>query len=202
MSDDNKLNIILDLDNTLLSAIPSEEFPWEDKEIEEKAVKFDIHNMEHYYIIFERPHLQKFLDFIFDNFNVTIWSAASKNYVLFIVKNIILKKKNRHLKNILFSYHCSKSKKMYKGGVKKLKMLWEIFDLTDYREDNTFIIDDLDNVKKIQPCNCYHIEEFEFFNKDSEKDKELLKLEKFLENLLETYPSHPECLIKQQKGDD
>lgn len=201
MSHDDKLNIILDLDNTLLSAIPSEDFPWEDKEAKNKAINnFDIHNMEHYYIIFERPYLQKFLDFIFDNFNVTIWSAASKNYVLFIVKHIILKKKNRQLKNIFFSYHCSKSKKLYNGGVKKLKMLWEIFNLTDYNKNNTFIIDDLDNVKKIQQANCYHINEFEFFNQDSEKDTELLKLTELLQKILKNNVSLTKYLINQQKS--
>jgi TFIIF-interacting CTD phosphatase-like protein len=170
-----KKNIVLDLDNTLLSAVPLEDFPW-GEESKQKAIKFEIHNMEDYYIVFERPYLQEFLDYIFENFEVSIWSAASKNYVLFIIENIILINSKRKLKNIFFSYHCTLSKKMFNGGIKKLDMLWDVFKLRDYTSKNTIIIDDLPKVKKIQPCNCYSIHPFEFTDEDSECDTELKKL--------------------------
>jgi TFIIF-interacting CTD phosphatase-like protein len=184
MVSEKKLNVILDLDNTLLSAIPLEEFKW-DQETKNKALKFDIHNMEDYYIIFERPKLQKFLNYLFKNFNVSIWSAASKNYVLFIVDNIILTKKNRKLDNIFFSYHCSISKKLFKGGIKKLKLLWKVFQLAGYDKDNTVIVDDLEDVKKIQPKNCIDVHPFEFFDKNSENDDEFTKVIERLEKIKE-----------------
>jgi hypothetical protein len=42
------------------------------------------------YKIFERPHLQKFLNWLFENFTVSVWTAASKTYALFIIEKFIL----------------------------------------------------------------------------------------------------------------
>ena len=38
-----------------------------------------------HYKVFERPGLQEFLDYLFANFNVSVWTAASKSYALFII---------------------------------------------------------------------------------------------------------------------
>ena len=74
----NKPNILLDIDQTLIDAVPlvldeddDEEF-FDFRKYKEKAKRFDFENMDDYYVIFERPHLQKFLDYIFENFNVSI----------------------------------------------------------------------------------------------------------------------------------
>lgn len=175
-----KLNIVLDLDNTLLSAVPVEDFPW-GRESKAKVDKLKLYNMEDYYLVFERPYLQQFLDYIFENYNVSVWSAASKNYVLFIIDNIIYRKPGRKLQHIFFSYHCNLSKKLYKGGLKQLNMLWEHLDLPMYNKDNTLIIDDLKKVEKIQPSNCYNIKAFEFSDENSEKDRELKILMVYLQ---------------------
>ena len=179
---DEKLNIVLDLDNTLLSAVPIEDFPWGD-ESKNKADKLKLYNMEDYYLVFERPYLQQFLDYIFENFNVSVWSAASKNYVLFVIENIIYRKPGRRLQHIFFSYHCNLSKKLYNGGLKQLDMLWDHFKLPQYNKQNTMIIDDLKRVEKIQPSNCYNIKAFEFTDDDSPKDKELKRLMEYLKNM-------------------
>ena len=82
----NKPNIILDLDQTLISAEVSEEHNF--KKYEMKSKLFDYKDMDGYYIVYERPGLQKFLDYLFENFNVSIWTAASKDYALFIIEKI------------------------------------------------------------------------------------------------------------------
>ena len=94
------MNIILDLDNTIISAEETDKFNF--KKNKNKTLKFSFHNMDDYYIIFERPNIQVFLDFIFKNFNVSIWTAATKDYALFIIENVILKNriKNIEKKNI------------------------------------------------------------------------------------------------------
>ena len=43
------------------------------------------HDFDYYYVVFERPYLQSFLDYIFDKFNVYVWTAASKDYALYII---------------------------------------------------------------------------------------------------------------------
>jgi hypothetical protein len=161
-------NVFLDLDNTLLCAVSSEEKEsMTEKEKENYAVRMERlvhHNMEDYYDIFERPGLQEFLDWLFANFNVNVWSAASKDYVAFIVENIILNPEHheprtpRSLDYVFFSYHCSLSKKFCNKGLKNLGMIWDVFKIPGFTSENTVIIDDLDKVLQMQDlqtsCAC------------------------------------------------
>jgi hypothetical protein len=124
-----RINIFLDLDQTIISGevLKDEDDDDEIYDIESnktKAINFNFHNMENYYVIFERPGLQKFLDYLFKNFNVSIWTAASKDYGLFIAEKFILKgHPERKLDFMFFSYHCDLSEnigkvtKMFEQGI-------------------------------------------------------------------------------------
>jgi RNA polymerase II subunit A small phosphatase-like protein len=175
-------NVFLDIDETMISAYPTEELDLKNPKIKAKSIKFRFHNMDDYYIVFERPNLQNFLDYLFANFNVSIWSAASKDYVLYVISNIILTKPNRRLDFILYSYHCSVSKKIKKTS-KSLRLLFDTFKLPGYSVTNTIIIDDLTTVCNVQKCNCINIKPFKMLDDESDKDKELKilidKLKKF-----------------------
>ena len=128
-------HIFLDLDQTCISAEASNEFD-HDKE-KEKARKFTFHDMDGYYVVFERPGLQKFLDYLFTEYNVSVWTAASKDYAAFIIEHVILaNKSNRKLEWSFFSYHCDLSKEK-KGGSKSLEMLWDEFKLDGLTDENT-----------------------------------------------------------------
>jgi TFIIF-interacting CTD phosphatase-like protein len=166
----NRINILLDLDNTLISSIAKHE---ETSILKPRMKKFRWENMEGYYKVFERPGLQNFLDFLFQNFNVSIWTAASKSYALFIIDEFILKgHPERQLDYVLFSYHCKKSKQL-RGTQKALDILKDEFKLLDYNMDKTYIIDDHDEVHSSQPHNCIHIKAFEFTDRKSYEDAEL-----------------------------
>jgi hypothetical protein len=179
-----KFNIILDLDQTVISGEPTDEFDF--KNNIKKQNKFKFEPMEDYYIIFERPHLQKFLDFIFKNFNVSIWTAASKDYALFIIEKILLRsKKNRKIDYIFFSYHCSVSKKLKKKETKSLSILWDFYKIKGYNQNNTFILDDYhEDVYSNQKSNCILAPPFEFTHDDSDQDKFLKNLIIDLETIL------------------
>lgn len=173
MYNEKKPNFILDLDQTIISGEAIEEY---NKKNNPKAKKFNFQKMENYYIIFERPYLQKFLDYLFKNFNVSIWTAASKDYALFIIEKIILQDKpERKLDWIFFSYHCDLSKKIKKNS-KTLSMLWDVYNLEDYNPDNTVILDDYIEVFNTQKNNCIIAKPFEFLANDSENDDFLNKL--------------------------
>ncbi len=178
-------HIILDLDNTLLSAESMEDFPFTKPNMKEKALKFSIHDMDGYYIIFERPRVQEFLDYLFENFDVSIWTAASKDYALFVIDNIVLSRPNRKIGFIFFSYHCKISKKFYNKNSKNLKLLWEKFHLGGkFDAKHSLIIDDLPEVYESQPKNCINIHPFEILEDGSENDNVLMNdivpmLEKF-----------------------
>ena len=74
----DKPNIFLDLDNTLISAEAIEDFPFTKKDILKKVCDFTFYNMDGYYLVFERPHLQKFLDYLFMNF--IVWTSFFLKY--------------------------------------------------------------------------------------------------------------------------
>lgn len=179
--------LILDLDQTLISGEPMEDLDL--RKYKNKSKLFDSANMDGYYMIYSRPYLQEFLDYVFKNFNVTVWTAASKDYALFIIEKIILKDKpERKLDFIFFSYHCELSKRL-KKYTKSLCMLWDTYKLLGYTEKNTVIIDDfVADVHKCQPNNCIIAPPFEFTKPDSEKDTflkdiipELKKMKKRIE---------------------
>lgn len=178
--------ILLDLDQTIISAEATEEFSVSSNE--EKYNKFTYHELDDLYIIFERPHVQEFLDFVFENFNVIVWTAATKGYALFVIDKIILTKDkpNRVLDYIFFSYHCEKSLKM-KNGSKDLSMLWEVLKIDGIKRENTFILDDNDEVYDTQPKNCVIAHPFFVTHDDSENDRFLLVMIDKLKELLQVY---------------
>lgn len=181
ITNNKKKNIILDLDNTLIYSIPLEEFVWDDENMK-RIKKFDFYNLENYYLVLERPFLQAFLDELFEKYNVSVWSAGSKDYVLHIIDLCIHKKPERKLDYILFNYHCNLSRKKFKG-IKNLKILYDVFELTGYSKNNTIIIDDLDKVKKINKDNCISIKEFTYDDEEAYNDKELLRISHLLDKM-------------------
>ena len=176
-----KMNVLLDLDQTLISAEGDDEYDHDKSK--DKAKKFTYHDMDGYYIVFERPGLQQFLDYLFKNFNVSVWTAASKDYATFIINKILLQgKKERQLDWIFFSYHCDISKKL-KNGTKDLSVLWDLYGIKDHNKENTVIVDDYDEVYNTQPNNCIIAKPFEFSDKKSHKDNYLGKLTDAITNM-------------------
>lgn len=181
--DNSKPAIFLDLDQTLISAEAYDEIDFAKKRFKKKASRFNFEDMDGYYIIFERPHLQSFLDYLFANFNVSIWTAASKDYALFIIdKFVISRKPERKINFIFFSYHCDISKKL-KNGSKDLSIIWDVYRINQYNKNNTLILDDYDEVYGTQPENCIICPPFYFQNEGSEYDDFLEKLPAKLENV-------------------
>ncbi len=178
----NKPCLILDLDETVIHSVSeSEKEDLSDDELE-RMENFKGHNMDDYFTVLERPGLQKFLDFAFENFNVAIWTAASKEYALFIAEEIIIAgKPERKLDFILFSYHCDISKRE-KKSIKKLDMIWDHYKIAGYTPENTIIMDDHPQVARSQKDKCIWMPPFELDDEDSEEDDVLYRIQKMLEN--------------------
>jgi TFIIF-interacting CTD phosphatase-like protein len=190
MKDINKPCLILDLDETIIYSVSREEKKNLSKEEKEKLNSMKTHTMDKgYYTVIERPGLQEFLDFAFKNFNVAVWTAASKDYALFIIDEIILNKdKIRELDWILFSYHCDVSKKE-KGSIKDLRLVWDTYKMDGYNKDNTIIMDDHPDVYGAQKKNCIFMYPFQLDNDNSAGDKFLLKLIPHLEKTIKSIKS-------------
>jgi len=176
-----KLNVILDLDNTIINAVDTRD-----------VIKvFNNSGLESVdwpplFRIYARPHLQEFLDFLFANFNVSVFTAADKDYALYIVDKFIYKDHpERKLNIFFFRYHVEKSHREYKG-VKDLRILWDMFQVPGFYPCNTVIIDDLDQVAKTNPYNCIPIDAFHVvdddgnYNPNAYKDDELIRIKEKL----------------------
>ena len=189
------LNIILDLDETLINSQALEDItPQEKKKF---MRRFKNHNMDGYYLVCERPHVQDFLDYVFKNFNVSVWTAASELYAKFVIKNVILVKPERKLEYFFWDKHCKISRKKFNKQPKNLNLL--INKLPDFHSDNTFIIDDLDEVYKPQKCNSIPAIAFDVSEQNSDGDKFLQTIIPILEKLRMKYRSNrpQECLTGQ-----
>lgn len=178
------INVLLDLDNTLIYSISVEKIkkkPW--------MKKFKIYEMNKDYIVFERPGLQKFLNWIFKHFNVSVWSAATPDYVEFIAKNII-ENDDRKLEYVLHSENCEDSQKYYgEESIKKLELLWDVHDIKGFGPDNTLIVDDLGKVYRTNRENTLHIKKFVASEKSLE-DKELEKIKSELKHIKKHFKEH------------
>jgi hypothetical protein len=165
-------NVVLDLDETLISAIEIDEIQNEANlahNFKHRSPLFKYHLLDKDYVIFERPGVQEFLDFLFQNYNVSVWTAASKDYALFVVDKVFLHDHpERKLDFICYARHCDESKT--KTGC--LKQLNNLFHLHKYTPANTVIIDDNSNVLS-QKNNCIKARSFNFTNLDSHEDKYL-----------------------------
>jgi TFIIF-interacting CTD phosphatase-like protein len=133
--------------------------------------------MEGYYIVFERPHLQEFLSWLFANYNVSVWTAASKDYALFVIRTILLAKPGRDIDYIFFDYHCKLSKRIFNKNTKDLRLLFDVFNIENYMPSNTIIIDDYDHVIETNPDNSIQVEEFNLLDAESECDNVLLDIQ-------------------------
>lgn len=130
------------------------------------------YNMDDEYIVYERPGLQDFLDFLFANFHVGVWTAASKDYGIFIVENVLLQNRpEREVEFFLFDYHGDLSEQIPGGCPKNLRMLWDT--LEGPTPENTVIIDDYEEVYLTQICNAYPIHPFKADHPKATQDREL-----------------------------
>jgi len=173
-------NVILDLDNTIICAVEKIDYNKDKFQILDNNLIYA--DMEKYYRIYARPGLDKFLDYLFENFDVSVFTAASKSYALFIVDNFIIKnKKDRELKYMFHSYHTTISESKY-NYIKDLRLLWTTLP-SSYTPNNTIIIDDLKQVKTANKQNCLNVKAFEVYDDKrnkvipiSIKDDELEKI--------------------------
>ena len=195
----NKIQVLLDLDNTIINSLSLYDelklFP------EDEQKKFFYVDMPKYYRIFERPNLQLFLDFLFSEFDVSVYTAADKEYAIFILKNFILRpdKPERKLRYFFHGLHSEYSEELY-NSPKNLKILWDKLKIKCFNPCNTLIIDDLPDVYQNNPHNSIPAPKFELINSKNkpvygmENDNFLLKVIKKLRNIKKNY-NNSICLV-------
>lgn len=127
------MHIFLDIDETLIHTVT---FP--DPKPAQYNFEFEIDGVPYY--VKKRPGLKAFLKFVFDNFKtVSIWTAATRQYAILILQNIMTK---TQLSKLAFFYS---REKVYDG----LKPLSTIYNLPlaiklGITPEKTLIVDDKD----------------------------------------------------------
>ena len=141
------LNVLLDLDETLISSVKgmmpgtTPGYTFQDNS----------------WTVYSRHHLQEFLTALFARYNVSIFTASGSSYCAEIIENIILKDHpERKIDYIFHAYHCEQSKTKYNID-KKIKMLWEDYNIPYMNASNTFLIDDRLDLYEDQPENVINI---------------------------------------------
>ena len=188
-----KLNVILDIDSTIINTVT-----WEEGSKLLKYYKEDdyyIYQPEGYEksIIFKRPTLDVFLEWLFKNCNVSIFTHADKDYAMDVIDRFVLTKMDRKLDFIFYRYHVEFGIKKY-SCVKDLRIIWDDFLIFDFYPSNTVLIDDNEVVKRCNLYNTLQITAFIATDPESLGDKHLLHIKEKLEYLLTIY--------NKNKGDE
>jgi len=182
-----KLNIILDLDNTLVHTITASEYysiPYTERS---KFITKQLQSSSNM-ITCERPHLQTFLDYLFRNFNVAVYTLGTREYAIEIVQKCILSVPGRHIDFVLHRQNAIESSFMYPLTLKDLRYVWNNVRAYGYMKCNTFIIDDNATVRRSNIHNTISFEKFEM-NRHSYKDRALITAVGLLKNLKAIYHS-------------
>jgi TFIIF-interacting CTD phosphatase-like protein len=149
----SKLNVFLDLDETIVSA-NTLSGPEKNRLDDFFYLKF---GKDMYIVI--RPFTRVFLDYLFKNFNVHVWTAASKEYAEFVVRNVVMVDRDpSELKLLLWDEHVKIAHNLH-GGYKDLRLVEGIDSI---RMHNTLIIDDNIDVYKSQPNNTILVKQFKY----------------------------------------
>ena len=176
-------NVFLDLDSTCISSLEVASTPMS---LIENLESHGIESleMEGIFHVTQRPGLQSFLDFLFENFNVSVWTAASKAYAEWIIPRFITGQPNgkptkgvRELDFFLWGDQCEMCQTKYGAETTKdLSIFWNHFTVPGYDHSNTIILDD--NCVAVwdgQECSCMLIRGYEADDLSPWDDDELRK---------------------------
>lgn len=173
-----KINtIILDIDRTLIHAVSKyivkEE--WKDK--------FEWFISDNF-IVFLRPHVREFIDFLYNNnYKVGIFTAGSYDHANSVVNNLF---NNRKLEFVFSNEQYDEGFDMF-GKLKPIEYI--VYKHPEIDIDECIIIDDSSLIKNSNGHRCYKINPFciccddrPIFISSSEEDTGLFKFIEWIKN--------------------
>ena len=165
MQNTEKKLLILDLDETLIYAT---------EEKLDREPDFIVGQ----YFVYKRPFVELFLKFCFENFEVAVWTTATKSYAEEILKEIL--KDNQTLKFLWTRERCTLAfdeEEREHFFVKRMSKIRR----RGYNLNAVIVVDDSPNVWKDSYGNLVRVNKFE----GDENDDELKFLPTYLEKLLD-----------------
>ena len=184
-----KLNLILDLDETLINFVPHT--LWDTISSVEKAKYKFIASDDG--VIVARPHVKELLDYAFLSCDVSIWTWANEkhaqNVLHFIAKNRLSK-----FLNIWSANDANTAYRVYGKG-KDLRHLWFSLNINGFMPCNTVLVDDLDDnvCHEANRRNAIQVPAFKLFGEsglylDPSSDKALLNVIDLLKEVNDRVP--------------
>ncbi|MBU2542106.1 HAD family hydrolase [Patescibacteria group bacterium] len=155
--------LILDLDENLIFS-------------SEKKLEYKEDFMIDEYYVYKRPFVDEFLEYAKKDFNISVWSSGSDDYVQEVIKNIFPKDYS-----LIFAWGRSRCTHKYDPDTANrypVKKLFKVKKL-GFKIENILIIDDTHSKAEDNYGNAVFTTPFEG-NKD---DKELLSLIQYLETI-------------------
>lgn len=207
---DCKLNIVLDIDETLVYFIHNrfKAHSWDGLSAEEKS-KYQTHETKNGIFII-RPHLEEFFDFLFENCTVSLWTWSDDVYAKSIARDFVIgDHPERKLKLILSEDHADESSWKH-GNSKDLNWIWYEQNEPCFSECNTILIDDLpsNSVNSSNRQNSITIKPFALFGEvkdrtdpyeDVSKDRCLLDVIDLLKKVI---PATKNCYNDESRWDN
>jgi hypothetical protein len=186
MSD--KLNIIFDLDDTLIQT-PNYNFSngaTHTMNLPEVCNIGIINTRKCTSITYLRPYLKELLEYCYDNFNVSFWTAGNYFYCIEILKIILTEEQYEKTKIVLSRWDHThlieiKSNLTYTNEnlnilhFKPLRLLYENYKNLNFTDNNTIIIDDNIYICDFNKKNSINIIKFDRFNNNDIALLELLE---------------------------
>ena len=157
-------DLILDIDSTLIHTIT------DTADIAPNNITLAHFRALPSYWTFLRPHLHEFLDYIFEHYRVSVWTAADAGYAYKILEHIMPKRQIYAFYTRISTDECEDKT----GKHKLLTYFDKIFD-------KPLIIDDRVDVAAIQPNNAYNIKAFDVTRPDAYLDTALVDLVRWLQ---------------------
>jgi TFIIF-interacting CTD phosphatase-like protein len=139
-------NVVLDIDNTLLHAI-KKDLQLTFKHVNLKSFEIDSH------VVFLRPKVEEFLEFLFANFRVGVFTAAGSLYAEQIIRKLFKKKPHFVFTTVDYDL-CRIETSRFKD------LNWVEQKIPFFRRDHTLIVDDAKVVKLSNDDHCFNIRPF------------------------------------------
>lgn len=125
-----------------------------------------------------RPHLHKFLESVYENYDIVIWSANSMKWMKVKMEALGVLNNDKFKVTFMLDYRAMLTVHNAKYGVfdcKPLQFLWSKFG-EHYNKDNTIMLDDLRRNYIMNKQNGLVIYPFQKAYKNRATDRELVKL--------------------------
>ncbi len=163
MQNSERKLLILDLDETLIHAT---------EEKSEREADFLVGQ----YFVYKRPFLDEFLEFCFENFDVAVWTTATKSYAGEILKTVLKEDQNlrfcRTRERCTFAFDAEEREHFFAKRMHKIRR-------RGYKLESVIVVDDSPNVWQNSYGNLVRAAKFE----GGESDDELKVLPIYLDKL-------------------